>query len=109
MVELRALGAVDLRRDGREIAAVLTQPRHLALLLYLDIARPYGFHRGDELARLFWPEADPSQARNELTEAVNRIRREIGDQSIRTRGDDVMLDPVFIRSDVRVLDSAIAN
>ena len=109
MVELRALGAIDLRRDGREIAAVLTQPRHLALLLYLDIARPYGFHRGDDLVQLLWPDVDSSEARNKLTEAVDGIRREIGDQSVRTRGDDVMLDPVFIRSDVRVLDSAIAN
>src|SRR5678816_3502130 len=109
MVELRALGAIDLRRDGTEIAQVLAQPKRTALLLFLNAAHPYGFHRRDRLARILWPEMDESQSRDALTEAINGIRRELGENSILTRGEEIMLDPVFIRSDVRVLESAVDN
>jgi DNA-binding SARP family transcriptional activator len=109
MVELRALGPIDLRRDGTEITSVLTQPRRLALLLYLDCARPYGFHRRDRLIALLWPELDNADAREALSGEINHIRRELGENSIVTRGEDVMLDPVYIRSSVRVLDAAITN
>ncbi len=109
MVELRALGSIDLRREGTEIAAVLTQPKRLALLLYLDLARPHGFHRRDRLVALLWPELDASHSRNALSKAIHHIRRELGESSITTRGDEVMLDPIYIRSDVRVLEAALAN
>ena len=109
MVELRALGAIDLRRDGTELAAVLTQSRHLALVLFLDIARPHGFHRRDRLLSLLWPGLDDSHARTALSKAIEHIRKELGESAIATRGDEVMLDPVYIRSDVRVLEAALAN
>lgn len=109
MVELRALGSIDLRRQGTEVAAVLTQPKRLALLLYLDVARPHGFHRRDRLLAMLWPELDDSHARNALSKAIHHIRRELGENSIATRGDEVMLDPSFIRSDVRVLETALAH
>jgi len=109
MVELRALGAIDLRRDGTELAAVLTQSKHLALLLFLDIARPHGFHRRDRLVAMLWPGLDDSHARTALTRAIEHIRKELGESAIATRGDEVMLDPVYIRSDVRVLEAALAN
>ncbi len=109
MVELRALGAIDLRRDGTELAQILAHPKRTALLIYLNAARPYGFHRRDRLIQLLWPDTDEAQARNELNEAITGIRRELGENSIATRGEDVMLDPVFVRSDVRVLEAAIDN
>ena len=109
MVELRALGAIDLRRDGTEMAQVLAQPKRTALLLFLNAAHPYGFHRRDRLARMLWREMDESQSRDALTEAINGIRRELGENSILARGEEIMLDPVLIRSDVRVLESAVDN
>ena len=78
MVELRALGSIDLRRDGTEISAVLTQSKRIALLLYLDIARPRGFHRRDRLVGLLWPELDDTHSRNALSKAIHHIRRELG-------------------------------
>lgn len=109
MVELRALGAIDLRRDGTEIAQVLAQPKRTALLLFLNAAHPYGFHRRDRIVRILWPEMDETQGRDALAEAITGIRRELGENAIATRGEDVMLDPVFVRSDVRVLEAAIDN
>ena len=76
MIELRTLGAVDLRdRDGRELRAVLAQPKRLALLVYLAVARPRGFHRRDTLLALFWPELEQGRARAALRKAVLVVRQ----------------------------------
>jgi hypothetical protein len=41
MIELRTLGAIDLRADGdRTLHTVLAQPKRVALLIYLAVARP---------------------------------------------------------------------
>jgi serine/threonine-protein kinase len=87
MVELRVLGGVDLRADdGRELHAFLAQPKRLALLAYLCIASPRGFHRRDALLGIFWPNADESHARNSLRNAVHVIRRALGDDALLVRG-----------------------
>src|SRR2546425_9525676 len=76
MIELRTLGVVDLRdRDGRELRAVLAQPKRLALLVYLAVARPRGFHRRDTLLALFWPELEQGRARAALRKAVLVVRQ----------------------------------
>jgi len=89
MIELRTLGAVDLRRaDGQELRGVLAQPKRLALLVYLALARPRGFQRRDMLLALFWPEADNEHARAALRKAVLVVRRELGEGVLLGRGDE---------------------
>jgi DNA-binding SARP family transcriptional activator len=62
-VHLRVLGPLraevvgDTPREAR-----LTQPRPLALLTYLALARPRGPHPRDSLIALLWPEADQETA-----------------------------------------------
>ena len=64
MIELRLLGRLSLTgADGRDVRALLGQPRRLALLAYLAAASPPGFHRRDNLLALFWPELDQEHAR----------------------------------------------
>ena len=59
MIELRALGTLVLRTSaGEDILSVLAQPKRVALLAYLAIARPRGFHRRDTLLALLWAEQD---------------------------------------------------
>ena len=44
MIELRALGTLALRdSSGEDLHSVLAQPKRVALLAYLAIARPSGF------------------------------------------------------------------
>jgi len=46
MIELRLLGSLSLTDPGREeLPAILRQPKRLALLAYLAVATPRGFHR----------------------------------------------------------------
>lgn len=89
MIHLRTLGALDLRRrDGPALLPVLAQPKRVALLCYLALAQPRGFHRRDTLLALFWPEADSEHARGALRQAVHFLRRSLGEDVITARGDD---------------------
>ena len=89
MIRLRTLGTLDLRApDGREIRSVLAQPKRTALLVYLAVATPQGFHRRDVLLGLFWPELDESRGRASLSTAVYNLRRALGPDVLVSRGDD---------------------
>src|SRR6266516_1072041 len=79
MIRFRMLGSVELRdAQDRELGAVLRRPKLLALLGYLTIARPSGFHRRDTLVALLWPELVHAHARNALSQAVHALRQELG-------------------------------
>src|SRR4051812_8544668 len=79
MIELQTLGGLDLRdAKGRELRAVLRQPKRFALLAYLAVATPRGFHRRDTLLGLFWPELNQKHARNALNQAVHVLRHSLG-------------------------------
>lgn len=87
MICLRTLGGVELTgEDGRELRAVLAQPKRFALLAYLALARPRGFRRRDELLGIFWPELDAERARRALGQAVHFLRRALGSDVIVSRG-----------------------
>ena len=89
MIRLRTLGTLDLTHsDGSELRAVLSQPRRMALLAYLAVAEPRGFHRRDHLFTLFWPEHDVERARSSLNRAIYFLRRELGDRVVLSRGPD---------------------
>ena len=82
LIELRTFGTLDLRgSDGRELRAVLAQPKRLALLTYLAAAAPGAstFHRRDTLLALFWPDQDVTRARAALSRAVHYLRASLGD------------------------------
>ena len=71
---LRTLGCVELNdADGKQILQVLRQPKRLALLTYLALARPYGFQRRDRILLLFWPDSDEERARAALRCERRRI------------------------------------
>ena len=89
MVEFRALGTLELKdSDGRELRAILTRAKRLALLSYLAFARPRGFHRRDSLVALLWPELDHDHARGALRQALHYLRGALGRDVIAARGDE---------------------
>ncbi len=89
MLELRTLGAADLRiRDGAELTAVVQQPKRFALLAYLAIDAPSRFVRRDTLLGLFWPELDSEHARAALRRALYFLRRSTGDGVVVGRGEE---------------------
>src|SRR2546422_7440074 len=89
MIELRLLGRLSLTSaDGRDVQALLGQPRRLALLAYLAAATPPGFHRRDSLLALFWPELDQDHARAALRQALHVVRDALGPDAVASRGDE---------------------
>ncbi|HEX8718138.1 MAG TPA: BTAD domain-containing putative transcriptional regulator [Gemmatimonadaceae bacterium] len=108
LIRLRALGGVDLRNaQEQELRLVLAQPKRVALLAYLALAIPAGYHRRDALLALFWPELDEERARRALRQAVHFLRRMLGSQVIAGRGDDIGLAPGSVWCDVHAFNDAL--
>jgi len=90
MIELRTLGTLALRdtTKGLELHSLVAQPKRVALLAYLAIAKPRGFHRRDTLLGIFWPDSTEARARAALSQAVYTLRRMLGENVVVTRGDE---------------------
>jgi DNA-binding SARP family transcriptional activator len=109
-IAFQTLGPVSLTdAEGREVHALLAQPRRLALLAYLAVAVPRGLQRRDAILTLFWPELDQQHARAALRQALRVIRGSLGDV-ITSRGDDeIGLDFERLQCDTDAFDRAITG
>ena len=110
MIAFRTLGSLDLvDAGGQTLGAVLSGPKRAALLAYLAIARPRGFHRRDVLVALLWPELDQERARAALRHTLHHLRRSLGPDAIRARGDDEVALDASVQCDAvefeRLLDA----
>lgn len=102
-IALQTLGSLDLRTDdGRELTSLLAQPKRFAVLTYLAVATPRGFHRRDTLLGVFWPDVSQTRARGSLRQALHFVRQTLGADIVVSRGteevglsfDDVRCDAV---------------
>ena len=108
MLEIQAFGPVDFLTDDGDLDPVLRQPKRLALLLYLVLARPQRFQRRDVLLALFWPELDEFHARKALSQSLSYLRRHLPDSVLLTRGnDEVGVDLARLRCDVLAFEEAL--
>jgi DNA-binding SARP family transcriptional activator len=100
MIDIRVLGTLEVRGpDGVPVGA-LTQPKRLALLLYLALAEPSGPKSRDSLMALLWPEADDESARHSLRNAIYALRQALGEAAFVSRGEGyVGLEPGLVRCD----------
>jgi DNA-binding SARP family transcriptional activator/tetratricopeptide (TPR) repeat protein len=89
VIQLRLFGSSDLRQEeGSAALSILAQPKRFALLVWLALARPHGFHRRDTLLALFWPELDSEHARAALRKTVYHLRQALGADVVVNRGDE---------------------
>ena len=109
MIQFRTLGALELTSaENGAVGSVLAQPRRAALLCYLALASPRGFHRRDTLFALFWPEHDAEQARHALRQSLYFLRRALGTKTILSRGDEELaLAPDQVRCDAWEFEQAL--
>jgi predicted ATPase/DNA-binding SARP family transcriptional activator len=100
---------VSLRgTDGTEFEDIVHQPKRLALLVYLAVAEPRGFHRRDSLLPLFWPELPEKRARNGLNKTLHFLRSHLGADVVVSRGTvDVGLDPGSVWCDAASFEEAL--
>src|SRR6185295_430523 len=88
MIELRTLGALDLKAsDGTDLGSILAQPKRLSLLVYLALQNGREFARRDTLLALFWPDLDDEHARGALRQALRFLRRSLGEHIVVRRGE----------------------
>lgn len=92
VVEFRFLGQFALHLDGEPVR-LASRPAQ-SLLAYLCLHAGKAFRR-EKLAGLLWPETSESNARNNLRQALWRIRRSLGDQ------DCLLADDLSIAFDAR--------
>ncbi|HEX6105421.1 MAG TPA: BTAD domain-containing putative transcriptional regulator [Gemmatimonadales bacterium] len=111
MIELRTLGTLALRNAGGEdLLSVLAQPKRVALLAYLALARPHGFQRRDTLLALLWPEQDEQHARWALNQSLRHLRQALGKEALPSRGDgEVGIEPRALWCDAVAFEAAIED
>lgn len=110
MHRLRLLGGIGLKDgEGRDVDALLRQPKHIAVLAYLAMPCPGTWHRRDSVLGTFWPEQDQSRARSALRSALYIIRGHFPEGTVRARGDDeISLAPELISTDVAAMSEDLA-
>ena len=101
MIDLRVLGTLAIQSsNGDGPGAGVTQPKLLALLLYLALAEPSGPQSRDSLVALLWPDADDESTRHSLRNTLYGLRQALGEGAIVSRGEGyVELDPAVVRCD----------
>ena len=106
---LRLFGAAQITGPGRELAAeLLAKPKTLALLTYLAMASPRGFHRRDVLLALLWPDSDANRARNSLRQGLHMLRSHLPTGTLTSRGQtEVGLDPRDLAVDVTTFEELL--
>ena len=111
MVKLNLFGALRAETDRQQHGEdLLSQPKALALLLYLAVARPRGLHQRDRLVGLFWPELDQEHARAALRKLLHRLRQDVGEGVIVTHGNELLgIARETVWCDVVAFDEAIAE
>ncbi len=105
MLTLKLLGspALEAPGGGGSVTGRAAQGCRLALLALLALARGRPLSR-DKLIALLWPESSADRARHQLSDAVYIVRGTLGDAVIRSSGDDLMLNPEAIASDVELFE-----
>lgn len=99
---LRVLGPVTVRHaSDPSSSSRITQPRQVALLCYLALARPRGLHSRDTLISLLWPNGDDAHGRRAVRNALHGIRQHLGHAAIVSAGDDLIgINPDVVSCDV---------
>lgn len=77
MLELRALGTLQLRRSNIPLEPILARPKRAAVLTYLVLDRPGVFHDHDSLAAMFWPRLGVREAHDALAGELAALRGEL--------------------------------
>ncbi|MGH8801126.1 MAG: hypothetical protein ACREX6_02370, partial [Casimicrobiaceae bacterium] len=69
------------------VAALLAQPKRIALLACIALEGREGGVRRDTVTALFWPDSNAARARGALRQSIHFIRGILGDDVLRSDGD----------------------
>ena len=107
-VRLKALGYLELEdSEGRSVVRVLKRPKQAALLAVLALGTS-AIRSRERLMTMFWPESDASRAGHSLSQLLYQLRRDLGD-IVESRGDQLVVDPERLWSDVVAFERAVGS
>jgi len=107
VLTLKLFGAASIQRSDGQVTGRAAQGRRLALLAFLSLARSRLVTR-DKLIAVLWPESPTDRARHQLSDDLYIVRSALGEDVIRSFGDELALNPDAMVSDAgtfeRLLD-----
>ena len=107
VLSLKLFGTPAVEVAGRLVTGRASQGHRLALLAVLALARGRPVGR-DRVVALLWPESSTERARHQLSDTLYILRGGLGADVVRTTGDELVLNPDLVTSDVgafeRLLD-----
>ncbi len=108
MIRFRTLGGLELSdSQGRDLHALLSKPKRLALLAYLASHNHHASRRRDSIVALFWPDMDAAHARGSLRQALRFLRRELGDGVLNGRSEEeIGFEPHSLECDAVTFERA---
>jgi DNA-binding SARP family transcriptional activator len=68
--------------QSADAARLLSQPKRVALLLYVLLSQRGGALSRDQVIGTFWPESDSTRARNALRQSLSFVRGCLGDEAV---------------------------
>lgn len=80
VVTLGRLGFAGPRET--DSARLLSQPKRVALLVYVLLSQRGGSMSRDQIIGTFWPESDTTRARNALRQSLSFLRNCLGDEAV---------------------------
>lgn len=107
MFRLTLFGAARIEGPTGAVAGRIAQRRQLAVLSLLALSAGRRATR-DRLIAVFWPDADTERARHNLADSVYIVRKALGDGALVSAGDDLVLDPGIVATDVERFDAAVS-
>ncbi|HKH94183.1 MAG TPA: BTAD domain-containing putative transcriptional regulator [Gemmatimonadaceae bacterium] len=108
MVTVQLLGGAALRSGDMPIGGPPAQRHRIALLTLVVVAWPQPLSR-DRAVAMLWPERDTANSRRLLNLAVHVLRGALGDGTITSSGDALLLNPARVRCDLHELRIAMAS
>ena len=108
MVSVQLLGGASLRSGDTLLSGPPAQRHRIALLALIVASWPQPLAR-DRAMALLWPERDLTNGRRLLNLAVHVLRAALGEGTIASTGDGLLLIPRLVRCDLHDLRAAIAD
>jgi serine/threonine-protein kinase len=106
-ITVQLLGCACLRSGDVPLSGPPAQRHRIALLTLIVATWPQPLSRDRSMA-LLWPERDQASARRLLNLAVHVLRSALGEETIASTGDGLMLNPSRLTCDLHDLRSAVA-
>lgn len=106
-LRIQTLGRFSLVVDGKVVAFSGKGQRKPIELVQLLVALGGREVKEERLTELLWPDADGDAAHSAFTTTLGRLRKLIGEKTIRVSGGRVSFDPAYCWVDTWALESLI--